>query len=135
MEQNDSAKMATGSTDFNNRADTAVVKLYYAEEEARELGYAEFESVPTDTSADDVDPTIITDSARWANILAPKMRCMAGYGDTGRGTYTVDRKVAAVLYGSEEDEPAAADLIDASAIYEVLVEKFYHGAHMALSEN
>lgn len=61
-------------------------------ERAYELGYAE----AMDLSNEDIDPEQNpraieppTDSAHWANVMAPKLRALSGYVDpTDKGTYT-----------------------------------------------
>ena len=71
-----------------------------AHREAYELGYSE--AMPIDTAdpeiatddpeqAADETPELLeapTDSARYANHIAPKLRAIAGYHDSGHGTYT-----------------------------------------------
>ena len=117
----------------NTNADVAVVEIDYQEEAAYNMGHAEF--ADHDTADDpEVDPYFITDSARYANIIAPDLRAMAGYGDRGMGTYTEDRQVAAIVPGCEEDVGVQlADLTDASALFDELHSAFFRGAHDALA--
>jgi hypothetical protein len=116
----------------NTDADVAVVEIDYQEEAAYNMGHAEF--ADHDTAEDpEVDPYLITDSARYANVIAPELRAMAGYADRGMGTYTDDRQVAAIVPGCEEDVGVQlADLTDASALFDELHSAFFRGAHDAL---
>lgn len=111
-----------------NDGDVAVVKPHYLTEEAYSMGHDEFHDFESD-SAEDVEFHHFTDTARWANILAPRLRAMAGAADpTGKGTYTQHREVAAILPGNEEDTPAEADLVDSRDLYEALVDAYRTGA-------
>ena len=57
----------------------------YVEREAYQLGKSEAE--PMDMEPEQV--RVPTDSARYANIIAPKLRALCGYSDmSGAGTYT-----------------------------------------------
>jgi hypothetical protein len=115
----------------HDNTDLAVVEISYQEEAAYDMGHDEF--ADHDTAEDpEVDPYFITGSARYANIIAPGLRAMAGYDDNGFGTYTVDRQVAAIRPGCEEDQPALADLTDASVIFDELHAAYFRGAHDAL---
>ena len=108
--------------------DVAVVKPYYLTEEAYRMGHDEFSDVEADSAAD-VEFHHFTETARWANVIAPKLRAMAGARDpTGKGTYTQHREVAAILPGAEEDEPAEADIYSSRVLYEAMVEAYQTGA-------
>lgn len=110
--------------------DVAVVKPYYLLEEAYRMGNDEFQDVEADEDeAEPIDLSPFKDSARWANHVAPDLRSMAGYADAGHGTYQQHRQVAAIHHGCEEDEPAEADLYDASHLFEALVEAWDTGAY------
>lgn len=113
--------------------ETAVVKPNYATEEAYRMGHAEFEDADIDKS-ENLMFGHYTESARWANVIAPKLRAMAGASDhSGKGTYTRHREVAAILPGCEEDTPAEADLIRSQDLFESLVDAFRGGAHDAVA--
>ena len=80
-------------------------------------------------SAEEVDFSEFTGGARWANVIAPRLRAMAGAADPGgKGTYTAHREVAAILPGCEEDEPAEADMVSSQRLYEALVDAYRTGA-------
>lgn len=108
--------------------DVAVVKPHYLTGEAYQMGHDEFSDVEAD-SAEDVEFHHFTETARWANVIAPRLRAMAGAEDpTGKGTYTAHREVAAILPGYEEDEPAEADLVESQRLFEALVDAYRTGA-------
>lgn len=108
----------------------AVVKPYYAKEEAYRMGHERTSGWDDETAPDDAEHTLshVKESARWANTIAPTLRCMAGYMDNGHGTYTGSREVAAIHDGCEEDEPAEAELFSSVYLYEELVEAWDRGA-------
>ena len=110
--------------------DVAVVKPYYLLEEAYRMGHDRFKDA--EQPEDDYDLieglSHFKGTATWANNVAPKLRAMAGYADGGHGTYQQDRQVAAIHDGCEEDEPAEADLMDASQLYGRVVEAWDTGA-------
>jgi len=114
----------------------AVVKPYYATEEAYRMGHrfaSGFASVNDETVPDDepLELSYIKESAKWANNIAPDLRAMAGMSDPGHGTYTGDRQVAAVRAGCEEDQPAEAELMDARRLFRVLSDCWDMGARDA----
>jgi hypothetical protein len=114
-----------------DNADVAVVEIDYRREVAYNMGHREFAEL--DTAEDtEIDPQYITDSARWANVIAPDLRAMAGYADSGPGTYTEDRQVAAIIPGCEDDNPADADLLNASFVYAELNDAYFRGAYDAV---
>ena len=111
-----------------NDGDTAVVKPHYLTEEAYSMGHEEFSHLEAD-SAEEVDFSEFTGGARWANVIAPRLRAMAGAADPGgKGTYTAHREVAAILPGCEEDEPPEADMVSSQRLYEALVDAYRTGA-------
>jgi len=79
------------------------------------------------------DPYMITDSARYANIILPGLRQMSGYADAGAGTYAYTRDVVAVdgevayQYVTDADEVASSELLDE------VVSEFFNGANDALA--
>lgn len=115
--------------------ETAVVKPYYAHEEAYNKGYEEFDGTDPVEDPESFDLAPFHDSARYCNSILPDLRAMAGAADSGHGTYTGHRTVAAIEQGCEEDEPADAVLIHSSHIFELLVEAFNHGARDAALGN
>ena len=113
---------------LDTEGEIAVVRTRYVTEEAYRMGHSEFSDVEAD-SADDVEFHYFTESARWANVILPKLRAMAGFGHSGRGSsHMEDRQVAAILPGCEEDEPAEADLVDSRHILDSLIDAYRMGA-------
>jgi len=109
----------------------AVVEPYYLTEEAYNKGYDRF----VDAEApDDAEPDLsgFTQSATYANHVLPGLRSMAGYDDSGPGTYTIERQVAAISPGCEEDRPAEAELVSSKRLFNVLVEAWSSGAYDAM---
>lgn len=114
--------------------DVAVVKPYYAIEEAYTDGYDRFSDA--DPAGDPHEAAEALDGfksyATFANQVLPSLRAAAGFGDAGHGTYQEPRKVAAIYPGCEEDVPAEADLVDAHTVFVTLVDAFDAGAIDAL---
>jgi hypothetical protein len=110
----------------------AVVKPYYQIDEAYKMGYNRF--VGGETVGEDEDPEIhhFYDTAAYANHVLPRLRSMAGYNDTGPGTYTVERQIAAIEPGCEEDEPAEARLVQSRFLFKTLSDAWERGAIDAL---
>lgn len=105
----------------------AVVKPHYTLEEAYQMGHDEFSELDLGPDAEP-DLAGFQDSARYANHILPKLRAMAGFEDSGHGTFQKDRKVAAIEPGNEEDRPAEAELVDASTVFHALVDAWSTGA-------
>ncbi len=110
----------------------AVIKPYYLKEEAYKMGHDRFKDVEADI--EEFELSHFKETATWANNVAPKLRAMAGFDDSGPGTYTVHRRVAAIEPGCEEDEPAEAELTDPHDIHEELVRAFDMGAYDAVED-
>lgn len=110
----------------------AVVKPNYYLEQAYQKGYDRFDGEATPERS---DPSLdgFTDSATYANHVLPGLRQMAGYDDSGHGTYTQEREVAAIIAGREEDEPAEATLVSSYKVYDRLVEAWRGGALDAMA--
>ena len=114
-------------------ADTiAVVKPRYRLEEAYRMGYGKFEDAEVG-DPEQFDLSAYHGSAEYSNHVLPDLRAMAGFDDSGYGTYTQDRKVAAVELGCEEDEPAPATIMDAHSVFERLVDAFNAGVYDAVA--
>lgn len=94
--------------------------------EARQMGFDQYEGSEiarqTD-NLDELDPMLEippTDSARWANRTAPKLRSIAGYGDRGCGTVQVDREV-------DLERDGETITVMSSHIYDKLVDTYREG--------
>jgi len=107
-----------------------VVNIDAAEEEAYEMGYDKFTGVAADVEGD-FDLEHFRDSADYANNVLPSLRALAGHGDTGPGTYTVDREVAVIEYHQVEDLPAEGERAEAHHLLTELLEMWERGAYDA----
>lgn len=99
--------------------------------EAYNMGFDRYEP-----AEGEVDPAAaldgISDSAEWANIIAPKLRALAGYVDSGHGTYRVERTVAVVRTGDGDDLPRDAVQVDPNHVFEKVVDAYRTGVSDAL---
>lgn len=93
------------------------------------MGYDEFYPLDPPEDEHDMDLSPFHSGARWANVLLPRLRSMAGFADGGHGTYQENREVAAIHPGCEEDEPAEADLVDSNYLFDRLVDAYTTGAY------
>lgn len=111
----------------------AVVRPYYRTEDAYKMGYNRFDGVETGLP-DDAEPDLsgFRSSAAYANNTLPTLRAMAGFADSKGGTYTVERQVAAIKDGHEEDTPAEADLLSSRHVLDRLMEAWESGAYDAM---
>ena len=80
--------------------------------EAFEMGYNEFQGDPVPPDMLDMDG--YTSGARYANIILPELRAMAGYQDSGKGTWFE-------LTGEARDE--------VPYIYDELIDAFFEGMY------
>lgn len=111
----------------------AVVNERDALLDAYELGHnrgsrADVTGDPRADEDPDFDLSEIKSSASWDNIVDPKLRAMAGYGDDGHGTYQVERQIALVPPGNEDDDPAEARLRASPKFYVRLADAYDMGA-------
>lgn len=67
--------------------------------EAYEKGYGEFEEL----DAEDPDFASYRDMARFTNVIAPQLRELAGFEDSGPGTYTEGGEEEIEMYGEVTD--------------------------------
>lgn len=105
-----------------------------AKDEARAMGRDRFEGVEVE-NFENFDLGPFQSSAEYANSVLPRLRAMAGYGDAGRGTYQVDRPIAVIETGFEDDTPALAEIDTTAAhLYDELVEEWSTGAYEAARE-
>lgn len=108
-----------------------VVREAHAKDEARAMGRRRFEDIEVD-SRDEFDLQPFMDSASYSNHVLPTLRCMAGYGDRGTGTYTVVREVALIPDGAEDDSPAEATVIESTWLLSELTQAWIDGAYAAV---
>jgi hypothetical protein len=79
---------------------------------AEALARTEYADIPLEALEAD-EFRVRTDSAHWANGIAPELRALSGFEDTGYGTYQQDRDIALVPVGCGDDSPAEAELLRA----------------------
>lgn len=110
-----------------------VVEEARALDDAYTRGYERFSGMDSEIAAD-ADPSRITDSAAWANHIAPTLRCLAGYSDGGYGTWQIDGDIALIVDGDEGDHPAEAEVMEASTFHREVVDAWYDGAYAAIDD-
>lgn len=120
-----------------NNHTVGVVPEDEAIDEAYSMGYNRFEDYPFDPEeAEDADPLRalehFKESAEWADTVAPRLRALAGYVDSGPGTYTVEREVVVVPSGNEDDLPRDGQKTGIAWVHSALVSAFDRGAADAL---
>lgn len=86
-----------------------VINEWRAKEEAYSDAYYRF-SQGEEVDEEDFQFSHFTESATWANTVAPNLRAMAGYDDEGYGTYQTP--VPIVLVSEPDDEPAVGQLVE-----------------------
>lgn len=108
-------------------------------DEAYAMGFERFEDADEPQGdAGDVEDDIamaldgFQQGAAYTNTVLPRLRCMAGYGDAGHGTYQQGRQVAFVEVGDGDDRPIEAEHIQSHHIFDELVDLFANGAYDAL---
>jgi len=104
-----------------------------AHDEAHSMGYRRFADI---TAAEIVEswPIHYTEHGSWDRHIEPTLRCLAGYGDRGHGTYQQRQEIALIQDGDESDHPADALLIDCSIILNELVDTWRTGADQAVRD-
>ena len=122
------------NADLNEGDVVPVVNLDAAAENAYWDGYDRFEDYGQQDPQERIDLSYFKESAQWANIVAPSLRCAAGREDRyGKGTWTGYRPVVVIRWHDVDDEPANGVLADAHHITEVLIDWWERGAYDALS--
>jgi hypothetical protein len=107
----------------------AVVPEGEALEKAYRDGFERFDEAPDDALEGPGEPFgQFTGSAEYVNTVAPRLRALAGYVDSGTGTYRVERKVVVVSDGDEDDLPRDAREMRLSHVYEAIQEAYRAGA-------
>lgn len=114
-------------------AEVVVVEPHQLLSKAYTMGFREFSDLDVD-EMQYLDLSPHTDSDRWGDEIAPDLRRMAGYEDRGQSAYTVDRKAAAIHPGAGVDERPEADIVDASALYDSLVDAYMTGAYDGVAD-
>jgi hypothetical protein len=104
-----------------------------AHDEAHSMGYRRFADM---TAADIVEawPLEYASHGSWDTHILPTLRCLAGYGDAGYGTYQQRQEVALIRDGDESDHPADALLVDSMQLIDEITDAWYSGAHQAVCD-
>jgi hypothetical protein len=104
-----------------------------AHDEAHSMGYRRFADM---AAAEIVEswPIEYTTHGSWDRHIEPTLRCIAGYGDRGHGTYQQRQEIALIQDGDESDHPADALLIDCSIILNELGDTWRTGADQAVRD-
>lgn len=113
-----------------------IVNVDRLAEEAYHMGHERFADAASDSTIPEQGPADVSvwkESARWANHVLPRLRCMAGYDDgTGMGTWTTPRPVVALRDHNTDDEPASGQIISSSHLHDLAVDWWDRGAYDAL---
>jgi len=104
--------------------------IYEAEalNEAEALARSEYADIPLEAlQADHFQ--VRTDSAHWANGIAPELRRISGYGDATYGTYQEEREIALIPVGHADDQPAEAILMSSRTLGEKVHDAYREEAY------
>jgi len=97
-------------------------------DDAESLARSEYSDIPLEAlQADHFQ--VRTDSAHWANGIAPELRALSGFDDSGFGTYQQDREIALVPGGCGDDRPAEAELLRAKQFSREVFETYREEAY------
>jgi len=102
-------------------------------DEARSMGYRRYADMP---AADIVAawPVHYTEHGSWDRHIEPTLRCLAGYGDRGHGTYQYRQDVALIQDGDEADMPTDAIILDSGHLLDDIIVSWQDGAHTAVTD-
>lgn len=104
--------------------ETETIDMAETRKEAYEMGFDRFKGLSgEETEEFTFEP--FTQSAEWANTILPRLRAMAGYSDSGYGTYTEENTV---LVTSED--PSAER--ESRYLFDELVDMYRNGAYDAV---
>jgi len=113
--------------------DIVVVEEAWSKDEAEAMGHRRFRGM--EIPAPHVDPVEpFHDSAQWANHVLPTLRCMAGFRDSGHGTWQIGGEIALIEDGDESDQPADAVKMQAGNYLGELVDAWHQGAYRAVEQ-
>jgi len=110
-----------------------VIITQRVEQEAYEMGYERFDRMDP-VPADGFDLSGFQGSATYANHVLPSLRALAGFEDTGHGTYQQNQTVALVDEADLEDNPIDADETMANEYFQTLMDEWRAGAYDAGTE-
>ena len=110
-----------------------VIREAEAKDEAEAMGYRRFEGMEVD-SYESFDIAPFRDSSTYCNHVLPRLRALAGFGDAGTGTYTIQQDIVVIPQGCEDDLPAEGERDTSEGMYEALVECWHNGAYRAVRD-
>ena len=108
--------------------DIIVVREAHALDEAEAMARRRYSDLPDVAVASD-DFCVRTDGAEWANHIAPTLRCLAGYRDSGMGTWGVNGEIALIPDGCEDDRPSEATVMKASVFVSKVHQAYREAAY------
>lgn len=106
----------------------AVVLEADAIDTAYAMGYDRFDEAPPEVDDTFEALSHYKETAEFINSVHPDLRALAGYVDSGPGTYTVKRKTVVVNVGNEDDSPMDGVQMDPQYVEDKLVRAFDQGA-------
>jgi len=97
-------------------------------DDAESLARSEYSDIPlVALQADDFQ--VRTDSAHYANGIAPELRRISGYGDRTYGTYQEEREIALIPVGDADDQPAEAIIMSSRTLAEKVHDAYREEAY------
>jgi len=119
----------TFNTTMNNDNTIYVVDEIEAKEDAYHMGYNRFKGMDTLKEDELLEFHLFTESAQWANNIAPQLRAMAGAKDSGHGTYQQHSEIVTVT--EPRDSPMEGQQCDSFELYSELIDMYRQGAEHA----
>lgn len=101
--------------------------------EAYDMGFSKFEG--SEVEPEDFEIGHYTESARYINNVAPKLRAMSGFDDAGHGTYQEPSSVVVVPPEHEDDEPMTGKVMSSGEVNNRVFEAFSNGAYDAVRDS
>lgn len=105
-------------------------------DEAYRMGYNRFEDAAetADEHGDELDSLEhYKEMATYINNVAPRLRALAGYVDSGHGTYQVERDVVVIPDHAQDDVPRDGQHKSIEWVHGKVVDAFDRGALDALN--
>jgi|AKVG01.1.fsa_nt_gi hypothetical protein len=109
-------------------ADIVVVEEAESKDKVEAMARRRYSDLP-DVVLRAADFEVRTDGAEWCNHIAPMIRCLAGYRDNSRGTWTHNGDIALIADGDEMDTPADAVVMSAADYHKELMDVFMAEAY------
>jgi len=132
----------TGNT-MSENIDVKVIVLPEAKEEAYRMGFDRFKDHKQEVDSlieqgemseeERHDMSGFHQSATYANHVLLDLRAMAGFRDSGYGTYQIDGKVVTVEF--PEDRPMDGEITESHYIFDELIDTWHNGVYDALEGN